>query len=351
MSATNREHRRWRLPLSFVIGRYFVYILLCALVFAGVPTAMFSSFMSRGIIYQANWAANNAHDTLAALSGDADPGYDLDCESGLDVRHIPACYDYAVVDADTSRVTDAFQSFSDIREQALAVARARRDTGRDRNADAGNLMRDGVYYDAAQLPDGRWCVLAWDYTPRWADRDRAGWVNPQDLWLGTMLALMAGSVLVIALRASRVLSRKMAPLVDAADAVGARDLDFRVPRSNVAQVDDVLAAMDRMRADLKAALEEQWETEAAYRRAVTQIVHELKTPLTALYGNVDLLLEEYDRDPGAFTPEQRDELEALRAAVHDVDAALLKLIEATRGMTASERVTDTEGARPGQTKW
>ena len=324
MSAAERTHRRWRLPLSFVIGRYFVYILLCAVAFAGVPTAMFSSLMSRGVIYQANWASNNVDATFAGIAAARMP----------DPATIPACYDYAVVDAGASRVTDSFQSFSDIRNQAAAVASARSDAGSD--ADVGNLMRDGVYYDAAQLSDGSWLVLAWDYTPRWTDRARAGWVNPQDLWLGTMLVLMASSVLVVALRASRVLTRKMAPLVEAAEAVGAQTLDFRVPRSNVAQVDDVLAAMDRMRADLKAALEEQWKTEAAHRRAVTQTVHELKTPLTALYGNVDLLLEEYDRDPGAFTSEQRDELESLRAAVHEADVALLKLIEAARGMSAPQ---------------
>ena len=324
MSAAERAHRRWRLPLSFVIGRYFVYILLCAVAFAGVPTAMFSSLMSRGVIHQANWASNNAQATLA----------DAAAQSEFDLDDVPACYDYAVLDAGTSRVTDSFQSFSDIRDQATAVARARRDA--DSVADIGNLMRDGVYYDAAQLSDGSWLVLAWDYTPRWTDRARAGWINPQDLWLGTMLVLMAGSVLVIALRASRVLTRKMAPLVDAAEAVGAQTLDFRVPRSNVAQVDDVLAAMDRMRGDLKAALEEQWETEAAHRRAVAQTAHELKTPLTVLYGNADLLLEEYDRDPGAFTLEQRDELESLRAAIREADAALLRLIEATRGMSAPQ---------------
>ena len=324
MSAVERGRQRWRLPLSFVIGRYFVYILLCALVFVVVPTAMFSSLMSRGVIYQANWASNNAQTTLA----------DAAAQSEFDLDDVPACYDYAALDAGTSRVTDSFQSFSDIRNQAAAVASARGDAGPD--ADAGNLMRDGVYYDAAQLSDGSWLVLAWDYTPRWADRDRSGWVNPQDLWLGTMAVLMSGSVLAIALRASRVLTRKMAPLVEAAEAVGAQTLDFRVPRSNVAQVDDVLAAMDRMRADLKAALEEQWETEAEHRAAVAQTAHELKTPLTVLYGNADLLLEEFDRDPGAFTSEQRDELESLRAAVHEADVALLKLIEAARGMSAPQ---------------
>ena len=322
MSAAKHSHRSLRLPLSFVIGRYFVYILLCALLFAGIPTAMFSSYMSRGIIYQANWGSNNVQSTLAEVA--AQPASDL--------AAIPACYDYAVV-ADDGRVTDAFQSFSDVCAQAAAVVSGRRDSV---DGDPGNLMRDGVYYDAAQLSDGSWLVLAWDYTPRWADRARSGWVNPQDLWLGTMAVLMAGSVLAIALRASRVLTRKMAPLVDAAAAVGARSLDFQIPRSNVAQVDDVLAAMERMRSDLKRALEEQWETEAAHRRAVAQTAHELKTPLTVLYGNADLLLEEFDRDPGAFTSEQRDELESLRASIREADAALLRLIEATRGMSVPQ---------------
>ena len=321
MSEVKHSHRPLRLPLSFVIGRYFVYILSCALLFAGIPTAMFSSYMSRGIIYQANWGSNNVQATLAEA-----------VTRGVDFNAIPACYDYAVV-TDGGRVTDAFQSFSDVRAQAAAVVSGRRDSA---DGDPGNLTRDGVYYDAAQFADGSWLVLAWDYIPHWADRARAGWVNPQDLWLGTMVVLMTASVLVIALRASHVLTRKMAPLVDAAEAVGAHSLDFQVPRSNVAQVDDVLAAMERMRAGLKRALEEQWETEAAHRRAVTQTAHELKTPLTVLYGNADLLLEEFDRSPSSFTPEQRDELESLCTAVHEADVALLKLIEATRGMSAPQ---------------
>ena len=316
-----RVRRRLRLPLSFVIGRYFVYILLCALVFVAVPTAMFSSLMSRGVIYQANWASNNAQTTLDAAA-------EL---PSLDPAAIPACYDYAIV-GDGGEVIASAQSFSDVRAQADAVVRARRDAAP--GEDPGNLMRDGVYYDAVRLADGSWLVLAWDYLPHWADRARAGWVNPQDLWLGAMSLLMAVSVLVVALRASHVLTCKMAPLADAADAVGARSLDFQVPHSNVAQVDDVLAAMDRMRVDLKRALEEQWEAEAAHRRAVTRTVHELKTPLTSLYGNADLLLEEFDRDPDAFAPEQREELEGLRQAIRDTDVALLRLIEATRGMSA-----------------
>ena len=330
VAEASRTQRCWRLPLSFVIGRYFVYILLCALLFAGVPTAMFSSYMSRGIIYQANWAANNADATLVNFATEREPN----------LASIPVCYDYALVDADITRVADASQSFSDIRAQAIAVATARREAGAEADANTGNLMRDGVYYDAVQLKNGEWLVLAWDYMPHWADRARANWINPQDLWLGTMFVLMAASILVIALRASHVLTRKMAPLVDAAEAVGVRSLDFQVPRSNVAQVDDVLAAMEHMRVDLKRALEEQWETEAEHRVAVTRTAHELKTPLTVLYGNADLLLEEFDRDPGSFTSEQRDELESLRAAIHDADVALLKLIEATRGMSVGQGVDD-----------
>lgn len=288
--------RRLRLPLSFVIGRYFVYILLCTLVVAGWPTAMFSSLMARGVIYQANWGSNNIEATLVSFAEQPTP----------DISAIPACYDYAVVDTDVSSVTHAAQSFSDVRAQALTVVRALRDAGdaaaqeegtpaalddaahsgaatsanASRGADrsAGNLMRDGVYYDAVQLFDGRWLVLAYDYMPHWADRARAGWINPQDLWIVSMVAGVAVSVLIIALRASRVLTRKMAPLVTAAESVGAQSLDFHVPSSNVSQIDDVLAAMDRMRADLKMALEEQWETEAAHRQNVTRTAHDLKTP-------------------------------------------------------------------------
>ncbi len=53
----------------------------------------------------------------------------------------------------------------------------------------------------------------------------------------------------------------MAPLAEAAGRVGAGELDFAVGSTNVREVNDVLAAMDAMRAFLAESLEARWAAE------------------------------------------------------------------------------------------
>ena len=101
------------------------------------------------------------------------------------------------------------------------------------------------------LKGGGACALVSEYLPQWVSRDLAGLLpNPQNLMF---VGATAGSALALALvarRASRVISRKMAPLAEAAERVGAGELDFAVGSTNVREVNDVLAAMDAMRASL-----------------------------------------------------------------------------------------------------
>ena len=116
-------------------------------------------------------------------------------------------------------------------------------------------MRDGgagaaesrLYY-RLPLTGGEVCVLSYDLVPQWADKGRRDTLpDPQSLLFWSvgppLVALIAG----VAVRASRMLTRMMEPLVRAAEAVGRQDLDAPVEHSNVAQVDDVLQAMDKMR--------------------------------------------------------------------------------------------------------
>lgn len=201
----------------------------------------------------------------------------------------------------------------------------------------------GMYptaYQAVRLRDGSWCVLTSQLLPQWNDRDiRASWPNPQTLMLGIGGVGLVVVIVVVALRASHVLSRKMRPLTEAAEATGAGNLDVAVGSSNVAQIDDVLGAMDRMRTSLKGSLEEQWASEQAQREQVTLLAHKIKTPLTVARGNAELLAEEAEKL--GLSADARAELEALHAATLEANRCVGRLIAATRGMS----VPPEEGSR------
>ena len=155
-------------------------------------------------------------------------------------------------------------------------------------------------YEPVTLADGSVCVLVYQYLPQFASKDlRDALPNPQNLLLGALAVLSVLTLVGIAARAARVISRKMEPLADAVRRIEERDLDFEVASSRVREIDDVLAAMDGMRASLKDSLEAQWRGEQAQREQIAALAHDLKTPLTVVRGNVDLLLE------GELSGEQR----------------------------------------------
>lgn len=152
-----------------------------------------------------------------------------------------------------------------------------------------------------------------------------------------LVGAAAGSALALALvarRASRVISRKMAPLAEAAGRVGAGELDFAVGSTNVREVNDVLAAMDAMRASLAESLEARWAAERGQREQVASLAHDLKTPLTVLRANADFVAEELEDEKDAdLAAAARD----IAGSVERLDGYVRLLIEASRGSGGAER--------------
>ena len=309
------------MPLSFVIARYFAYA------FAAVAAAWALAFMALsaainvGWVYEASWGPGNAREVAARLASEEDLG----------PEDIPTAYRYAVVDeAGEVRETDLEDARLDRARQAAEAALGTA-PGTVEITGGGS----GLTYAAFPLEGGGACTLVSEYLPQWAARDLAGLLpNPQNLMLA---GAAAGSVLALALvahRASRVISRKMAPLAEAAGRVGAGELDFAVGSTNVREVNDVLAAMDAMRASLAESLEARWAAERGQREQVASLAHDLKTPLTVLRANADFVAEELgDEKDADLAAAARD----MAGSVERLDGYVRLLIEASRGSGGAER--------------
>ena len=106
------------------------------------------------------------------------------------------------------------------------------------------------------------------------------------LALGTALSLLVAAA--ISLRATRAALRPLDRVVQAARRIGAGRLDERLRLSRRDEIGELAEAFDHMLDRLAAVL-------AAQRRFVADAAHELKTPLTALGGMVELLQLGADR--------------------------------------------------------
>ncbi len=326
---------RIRVPLALVVGRYFALVLLGTILTVGGPWALLLGAMARGEVLPADWGATHADETISGIAS----------AGSLDSESLPSAYQWAHVSA-TGNVLSTDMDEETLANVRKSVSSASAD---ETSVRPGPDVSSGSYGQVAavMLADGTWAAISWDMMPHWADHARdASWPNPQDLWLVSTIIGTFLMVVLVALRAARVLTRKMEPLVAAANAVAADDLDRPAGGSDVAEVDDVLAAMERMRVSLKSSLEEQMASEEARRERMETLAHELKTPLTLIQGNAELLAADLEGD--RLQGEQADEARAILDATHRLDEALIDIIVAWQedewdGEGRSEPDTDSRG--------
>ncbi len=305
--------RRARIPLALVVSRYFLFVLVGVLLFGGIPVGVFTWQMENGTILAANYGETHLQEVAEALAS----------QERFDPDAIPSAYRYARFSADDALLE------TDLPDSQLAIARtliASPEGVVQRQEGFGSQL----FYVAMSLPDGGRCVLCHELMPQWADKGaRDTLPNPQDLLVWTVLLALVLTIALGALRAGRRLTREMGSLARAAKAIGDQDLDTPVGGSRVAEVDDLLRAMEEMRASLKESIEAREVAERQSREQVAALAHDLKTPLTVALGNAELLAE--DAEAGGLSEEQAASAQAIRDAARSMDAFVDKITEVSRG--------------------
>lgn len=79
---------------------------------------------------------------------------------------------------------------------------------------------------------------------------------------------------------------------ETAERVEREDLDFEREYSDIQEVDHVLGALYQMKEALQKSLKEQWDIKRQKEDQIASLAHDIKTPLTIIRGNTELLLEE-----------------------------------------------------------
>lgn len=328
------------MPLSLVIVRYFAYIIVGVGVVWLAALALLSGAMNVGAVYPANYGAAHIGEMAQGLRA----------QNEFDSASIPTAYRFARFDEKGTLLSSdlpekkqagAWNIACELLEKAGGAVVGASQADIDEGRAVGDVPITGIggtTYAAFELADGTICLITTEYLPQYVSPElRESLPNPQNLMLwGAGL----GSVAVVALvarRASRVISRKLEPLANAAQRIAHEDLEFEVGTSNVRQVNDVLDAMERMRASLKDSLEARWRTEQAQRDQVAALAHDLKTPLTVVRANVEFMAETAgeaaaggERD--GFLAAARDANEA----TEKLDAYVCLLVDASRGGCAAE---------------
>lgn len=224
-------------------------------------------------------ACSEARETVAAVTAET-----------FDSNQISDLCRWAVVQNDT-----VLQTNMDDRHLKIAL-----------NAFHGGSGNPGYQYDV-KMADGSFCLLQYDYATPYADpalRDTLpDFQTCYILLLAVLILVWLGWQTHCTVR---VFAAETACLHRAVDAIAAQQPErIDADGARLREFSATLHAMQTMGRKLTDSLQSQWRMEQQRAEQIAALTHDLKTPLSIIQGNADLLAED------ALSADQQTQVEAI----------------------------------------
>lgn len=224
-------------------------------------------------------ACADARETVASMTADT-----------FDSLQISDLCRWAVVQNDT-----VLQTNMDDRHLKIAL-----------NAFHGGSGNPGYQYDV-KMADGSFCLLQYDYATPYADpalRDTLpDFQTCYILLLAVLILVWLGWQTHCTVR---VFAAETACLHRAVDAIAAQQPErIDADGARLREFSATLHAMQTMGRELTDSLQSQWRMEQQRAEQIAALTHDLKTPLSIIQGNADLLAED------ALSADQQTQVEAI----------------------------------------
>lgn len=171
---------------------------------------------------------------------------------------------------------------------------------------SGNLGYTQYQYDV-KMADGSFCLLQYDYATPYADQALRDTLPDFQTCYMLLLALLVIAWLGWQTHCTvRVFAAETACLHRAVDAIAAQQPErIDADGAHLREFSATLHAMQTMGRELTDSLQSQWRMEQQRAEQIAALTHDLKTPLSIIQGNADLLAED------ALSADQQTQVEAI----------------------------------------
>ena len=120
---------------------------------------------------------------------------------------------------------------------------------------------------------------------------------------------------------ARKIKRELQKLTLASVEIGNQNLDFQIEHSNIKEMEDAIESFEIMQNRTKEALEEMWRADKVRREKNIELAHRIKTALTVIRGNTELMLET------TITEEQQGYLVVMRKHETEIINYVLDIVQ------------------------
>lgn len=141
--------------------------------------------------------------------------------------------------------------------------------------------------------ENEYCVIQYDFYAHF----RSPFLHqiipkPEILFIILFMILFIITLLAHALRLSKTLKKELEPLLKEVEKIQEKELEMNTSHSKIKEYDDILCSLDDMKMALSNSLEAEWRTEQTRKSHISALAHDIRTPLTIIKGNAELISEE-----------------------------------------------------------
>lgn len=191
------------------------------------------------------------------------------------------------------------------------------------NHESFGSYRGNFYYVIPR--NDEYCVIQYQLEPQFVSpvlREKIE--HPERLFMVLVLFLLFISMILYSIIFGKTMKKRLQIILDVTDQIKDQNLDFEIKYGKVKEINRILEALDKMRSELKVSLETQWKNEEQKKQQISSLAHDLKTPLTIVKGNNELL---YDMEP---TEEQKECLDYIAECSDKMSGYIQALIEVNK---------------------
>jgi len=189
---------------------------------------------------------------------------------------------------------------------------------------SNKASKSKFFYKIIQRKDGI-CVVEYRLNASFKNPTLRKYIkNPEGILFILLFALFVVQIIILSKCFKKRLKKEMKILKDITENIQMKNLEFKVKYSNIVEINDVINALDKMKTELNDSLTKQWDMEETRKEQIGALAHDIKTPLTIIRGNSELLGE------SDLNAEQTKFNNATLNEIKDMEFYIKSLIEITR---------------------
>lgn len=251
--------------LKVFFFKYLISIAIGLIIAVGVGLSAFTFFYNSNLVVPANYT-----ESLILKNKDK-----LSNSKTLDLSLMPENTSYILI-SDEGKIVKSNMS-NDITKKAVDFHKGNR---------SSNSFET---FMEIKRPDG-YLVIGYSVKPHYVNPWMEEHLPGLNILSSIILVLLCflNSLLITVFWARR-LAGQLKPMTKASEEISKQNLDFEIEKSGIKEFNEVLASMDKMKADLNESLKKNWTQEENRRNQISALTHDLKTPISIVQGNSELL--------------------------------------------------------------